>query len=73
MHLLFIDESGSLTPIGKHSLEDKFVLGGIVISETTWFKVNNDFNILKKKYNITGEIKWRYFYIYKERKHLFPI
>jgi hypothetical protein len=68
MHLLFIDESGSLSPIGKHSQEDKFVLGGIVISESTWFKINDDLNILKKKYNIAGEIKWRYFYTHENKR-----
>jgi len=62
MHLLFIDESGSLAPIGKHGPEDKFVLGGIIISEQTWFKVNEDLAAVKRKYNILGEIKWRYFF-----------
>jgi len=68
MHLLFIDESGSLAPIGKHSPDDKFVLGGIIISESTWFKVNDDLTSLKKKYNVPGEIKWRYFYADKNKK-----
>ncbi len=62
MHLLFIDESGSLAPIGKHGPEDKFVLGGIIISEHAWFKVNEEFLSLKKKYSVLGEIKWRYFF-----------
>lgn len=67
MHLLFIDESGSLSPYGKHTPGDKFVLGGIIISETTWFKVNDELNALKKKYGVTDEIKWRYFYAHKDK------
>jgi len=62
MHLLFIDESGSLSPVGKNKPDDKFVLGGIIISEDTWFKVDADLKSLKKRYNVTQEIKWRYFY-----------
>ncbi|MGH2271285.1 DUF3800 domain-containing protein [Anaerohalosphaeraceae bacterium U12dextr] len=62
MHLLFIDESGSLAPKGKHGPEDKFVLGGLIVSEDTWFKVDADLRNIKKKYGIFGEIKWRYFY-----------
>ncbi len=68
MHLLFIDESGSIPPIGKHNPDDKFVLGGIIISESTWFKVNENLNYLKKKYNVVGEIKWRYFYVKEDKK-----
>jgi len=65
MHLLFIDESGSLAPKGKHTPDDKFVLGGISISEDTWFKVDADLKALKKKYAVSEEIKWRYFHTEK--------
>ena len=57
MHLLFIDESGSLSPVGKNQPDDKFVLGGIIISEDTWFKVDADLKPLKKRYNVEKEIK----------------
>jgi len=49
MHLFFIDESGSLSPIGKHGSEDNFVLGGIIISEDPWFKINTDLKTVAKK------------------------
>lgn len=62
MHLLFIDESGSLSPKEKHRPDDKFVLGGIIISEDTWFKIDADLKALKKRYDVEKEIKWRYFY-----------
>jgi hypothetical protein len=67
MHLLFIDESGSLSPVGKNKPDDKFVLGGFIISEDTWFKVDADLKSLKKRYNVEMEIKWRYFYQKKDK------
>jgi len=67
MHLLFIDESGSLSPKGKHRPDDKFVLGGIIISEDTWFKIDADLKALKKRYAVEKEIKWRYFYQNKDK------
>jgi len=76
VHLFFIDESGSLSPIGKQGPEDKFVLGGIIISESTWFNIDTDLKQLRKKYNVTGEIKWRYFFAHKDKptplSHLSP-
>ena len=71
MHLLFIDESGSLSPMGKQRSDDKFVLGGIIISESTWFKVDSDLKQVRKKYTITGEIKWRYFFTKEGKKTSF--
>jgi len=68
MHLLFIDESGSLVPIGKQSPEDRFVLGGIIISEDTWFKIDADLKVLRRKYKIEKEIKWRYFYTSRNKE-----
>jgi len=68
MHLLFIDESGSLSPVGKNKPDDKFILGGIIISEDTWFKVDADLRSLKKRYNVEKEIKWRYFYQHKDKQ-----
>jgi hypothetical protein len=50
MHLLFIDESGSPPPKGKHKADDKFVLGGIILSEDAWFKIDADLKALKKRY-----------------------
>jgi len=76
VHLFFIDESGSLSPIGKQGPEDKFVLGGIIISESIWFNIDTDLKQLRKKYNVTGEIKWRYFFAHKDKptplSHLSP-
>ena len=49
MHLFFIDESGTIPPLGKQGPEGRFVLGGVIISESTWFKINADLKQLKKK------------------------
>jgi len=68
MHLLFIDESGSLPPKGKHKGDDRFVLGGIIISEDTWFKIDSELRTLKRKYSVAEEIKWRYFYQSKDKQ-----
>lgn len=63
MQILFIDESG-YPPLPKDKLpaEDSyFVLGGIVIPEDTWPKVRDGLNLIKDRFSVKGEIKWRYF------------
>jgi extradiol dioxygenase family protein len=60
VHILFIDESGGLTPPGKAGPRF-FVLGGLVIPEEIWPKMAVDLKAVKKKYSVNGEIKWRYF------------
>ena len=62
MHLFFIDESGCIPKFGKEKENDYFTLGGIVIPEDVWFKISRDLKLLKEKYHVQGEIKWRYFY-----------
>lgn len=60
MHMLFIDESGNPSSPGKSGPKN-FVLGGLIIPEEIWPKLSGDLKRLKELYNITGEIKWRYF------------
>ncbi len=60
MRLLFVDESGNPTSHGKKGT-DYFVLGGVVVPDGIWHKIEQKFNQLKKQYSVTGEIKWRYF------------
>jgi hypothetical protein len=69
MHFLFIDESGTIPPHEKHKPEDKFVLGGVIISEDTWFKINSDLATVKKDYHIDGEIKWRFFHKHRDKQN----
>ncbi len=60
MHMLFIDESGNPPPPGKSGLQ-YFVLGGVIIPEEVWPKLSAELTRLKRYYDVTGEIKWRYF------------
>jgi hypothetical protein len=61
MHMLFIDESGALTPKNKTPANGMFVLGGVVIPEDQWHHISKELSQLKEAYKIDGELKWRYF------------
>lgn len=61
MQLFFIDESGTIPPKDKSNGVESFTLGGIVIPEDLWHELDKEFAALKSRFNITGEIKWRYF------------
>lgn len=69
MQILFIDESGTPLAPGKHENSPFFVLGGIIIPDEFWHRVKADLDILKRKYNILGEIKWRYFAPHSRQDH----
>ncbi len=60
MHLFFIDESGSLPKEGKLTF-NHFVLGGLVIPEEQWHHLEKDFFQICKRFNVQGEVKWRFF------------
>ena len=60
MHLFFLDESGSIVPENKKHT-DCFVIGGVIIPEIHWHEIYKKLRDIKKQYNITSEIKWRYF------------
>lgn len=57
MHFLFIDESGSPPPLSKAAETPFFVLGGIVIPEDAWKKLDADLARIKRAFKIHGEIK----------------
>lgn len=61
MQILFIDESGTPPAPDKALNSPLFVLGGAIIPEELWHRVKADLDTLKRKYEVTGEIKWRYF------------
>ena len=61
MQILFIDESGTPPSIKKAGQAGFFVLGGVVIPEEVWLKLARDLKKIKAAYEVTGEIKWRYF------------
>lgn len=60
MHLLFMDESG--TPPRQNQTDTKyFVVGGIIIPEALWPRLRDDFQGMKIRRILRGELKWRYF------------
>jgi hypothetical protein len=61
MQMLFVDESGTPPKPDKIANAPFFVLGGCIIPENYWHQVKSDFDHLKKRFNIVGEVKWRYF------------
>lgn len=61
MQLFFIDESGTIPPYTKSSHIEYFTLGGIIIPEDHWHEIDKELALLKMNYQVSGEIKWRYF------------
>jgi hypothetical protein len=62
MHILFIDESGSPPhPPKGHADLGYFVIGGIALHEGAWHRVKNNLMGMKARFQIRGELKWRYF------------
>jgi hypothetical protein len=61
MHILFVDESGTPPPLHRVDNAPYFVLGGVIVPEDIWSKLAADLTRLKRRFHITGEIKWRYF------------
>lgn len=60
MHILFLDESGTIIPENKQNSK-YFTIGGIIIPEDYWQDIYKKLKELKKQYKITSEIKWRFF------------
>ncbi|MFZ2587769.1 MAG: DUF3800 domain-containing protein [Alphaproteobacteria bacterium] len=61
MQILFVDESGTPPPRKGTSHVPFFVLGGVIIPEDYWHKIKQELLLVKKKYKVVGEIKWREF------------
>lgn len=61
MQLLFIDESGTPLPHINTHQSPYFVLGGVVIPEHIWHQVQQDLKVIKQRYQVQQEIKWRFF------------
>jgi len=57
MQILFIDESGSSPSFSKTQNNPFFVLGGVIIPDEIWHSIKADLELIKRKFNITGEIK----------------
>ena len=62
MQILFLDESGTAPSKAKTKDHPFFVLGGLVVPESDWKSLQVKLQKLKGEYQITGEVKWRYFF-----------
>lgn len=60
MQILFIDESGT-PPAAPKGGQHYFVLGGVIIPEGVWHHVASTLGDIRKRFDIKGEIKWRFF------------
>lgn len=60
MHLFFIDDSGSI-PQENKLFSRHFVLGGLIIPEEQWHNLEKDFFRFCKNFEVSGEVKWRFF------------
>ena len=60
MHILFLDESGT-APRPQDQHPSYFVVGGVIIPETSWHRMRDGLMGIKIRRQIRGEIKWRYF------------
>jgi hypothetical protein len=60
MHILFLDESGTV-PRLQDRQPSYFVVGGVIIPETSWHRIRDGLMGIKIRRGIRGEIKWRYF------------
>ena len=69
MQILFIDESGTPPSIAKTDDSPFFVLGGVIIPDEFWHRVKADLEVLRRRYKIEGEIKWRYFAPHHKEAH----
>lgn len=61
MQMLFVDESGTPPPSNNIKGSPFFVLGGVIIPQEFWHRIKADLESTKRKFGISGEIKWRYF------------
>ncbi len=63
MHFCFIDESGTPPKPTSKKSNPYFVIAGIIMHESQWHGIATEFRqlCLRPNYNITGEVKWRYF------------
>lgn len=60
MHILFLDDAGTISPIDK-IVSHYFVLAGPVVPEEQWPNLEKEFYKICSQFNVSGEIKWRFF------------
>lgn len=66
MYLCFLDESGSVPKPNTRDKRPYFVMAAMVMHEAQWHAVASEFRALLKRFDIKGEIKWRYFGLHND-------
>jgi hypothetical protein len=61
MYLLFMDESGNPSLGAKTVSEQPCVIAGLAVPDGAWAPINNHFRLIKAKYKVGDELKWRNF------------
>lgn len=59
MYLLFMDESGT-PPKPEKAAGRYLVIGSVVVPEGAWHAIAKSYRSLKKEYDVSGELKWKY-------------
>lgn len=61
MYLCFIDESGHVPSKNRSNKVRFFVIAGLIVPEAQWATMCAEFEAAKRRFKVTGEIKWQYF------------
>jgi hypothetical protein len=61
MYLCFIDESGHVPSQKRSDKVRFFVIAGLIMPEAQWQAISSEFEAAKRRFKVTGEIKWQYF------------
>ena len=61
MYICFVDESGTPPKPTQRRPAPYWVLAAVIVHEAQWRNISGEFTALKKRFSVTGEVKWRYF------------
>jgi hypothetical protein len=61
VYLLFIDESGNPSLGVKNVSKEPCVIAGLAVPDGAWRPIDQRFRAIKRRYAVTGELKWRFF------------
>ena len=61
MYLCFVDESGTPPSPSQRNPAPYWVLASVIIHEAQWRNIANELYALRRRFQVSGEIKWRFF------------
>ncbi len=61
MYICFVDESGTPPKPTQTRPAAYWVLASVIVHEAQWQNISSEFSALKRRFRVTGEVKWRYF------------